>query len=356
MASTDSQTITLPNGRTLGYAEYGDPKGTPILYFHGFPESRIGAYPLHEMALRRNIRLLSIDRPSFGLSTPDPKRRIVDWPKDVEAFASQLSLSHYAVMGVSGGGPYALACAALLPNKTLTAVGVVAGAPLWDRGILTRGVPWYARLNYLLGNYFPLGLKVVTSALVGASHWALTTKYAEKKIDAWLESTAKAEAAKKEEEEEGKTNKGEEAENSPSEATPLLATTETEAAGEVPSSSPSSPDKPPAPPAERRQRLMRLLFEGFAQGTSGLVQETQLLSRDFGFRFEDITYEKVQLWHGTRDANAPVRNIRDIAARIPYRTLIEFDDTHFSLGKRFEAIFEDFVGEIRRKEGRVGGG
>ena len=100
MAPSDSQTLLLPDGRSIGYAEYGSSTGHPFLYFHGYPSSRLEAYALDHMALKRNIRLLALDRPGFGLSSPSPKRNITDYPSDVQAFASQLKLGRFMVLGV----------------------------------------------------------------------------------------------------------------------------------------------------------------------------------------------------------------------------------------------------------------
>ncbi|ELR02768.1 hypothetical protein GMDG_05712 [Pseudogymnoascus destructans 20631-21] len=82
-----NQTFTLPDGRQLGYTEYGDRNGTPLLYFHGYPSCRLGAYAIDDIARRQHTRLLALDRPGFGLSTPQPKRSIADWPADASAFA-----------------------------------------------------------------------------------------------------------------------------------------------------------------------------------------------------------------------------------------------------------------------------
>ncbi|OQE37547.1 hypothetical protein PENNAL_c0794G03227, partial [Penicillium nalgiovense] len=75
----------------------------------------------------RRIRVIAPERPGFGLSTVQPNRRIMDWPADVQALAHYLSLSRFAVMGGSGGGPYALACARMLPQDMMSAVGIFAG-------------------------------------------------------------------------------------------------------------------------------------------------------------------------------------------------------------------------------------
>ncbi|PMD31322.1 alpha/beta-hydrolase [Hyaloscypha variabilis F] len=297
MAQSDSQTLVLPNSRTLGYAEYGNPNGKPLLYFHGFPSSRLEAYALDSIAFRRDIRLLALDRPGFGLSTHDQRRHINDWPTNIQTFASKLGLSRFAVLGVSGGGPYALACARQLPSEMLSAVGVLAGAAVWDRGIWTKGVPWYARLTYLAANYWPSGLRIVSAALVGTLRWIMTMRFVEKKIDALLEAATKAKLAKEKER------------------------------GEL----------------QRREGLMGLFLGGFAQGTSGFVHEARLLTRDWGFRFEDITYDGIQVWHGSRDVNAPVERVRDMVERIPHCTLKEFDENHFGMGKHLEEVLDELI-------------
>jgi pimeloyl-ACP methyl ester carboxylesterase len=324
MGQSDSQTLVLPDSRTLGYAEYGNPNGKPLLYFHGFPSSRLEAYALDSIAFRRDIRLLALDRPGFGLSTHDQRRHINDWPTDVQTFASKLGLSRFAVLGVSGGGPYALACARQLPSEMLSAVGVLAGAAVWDRGIWTKGVPWYARLTYLAANYWPSGLRVVSAALVGTLRWIMTMRFVEKKIDAFLEAATKAKLAK--EKKEGERLQSEEA--------PLIAETNVENGVE---------QLPVRTTAQRRKGLMGLFFGGFAQGTSGFVHEARLLTRDWGFRFEDITYDGIQVWHGWRDVNAPVERVRDMVERIPHCTLKEFDENHFGIGKHLEEVLDELI-------------
>jgi pimeloyl-ACP methyl ester carboxylesterase len=112
-----AKTLLLPDGRQLGYAEFGDPRGRPVLYFHGFPGSRLEARLADAAARRQGVRLLAIDRPGYGLSDPLPKRSLLDWPRDVRLFADTLGLAQFGVLGVSGGGPFALACAAVLTDR-----------------------------------------------------------------------------------------------------------------------------------------------------------------------------------------------------------------------------------------------
>jgi pimeloyl-ACP methyl ester carboxylesterase len=124
--SEAGRSVTLSDGRRLAYAEYGDPRGVPMLYFHGHPGSRHEAALLAEAAAEARVRLIGIDRPGLGLSDYQPGRRLVAWPADVVGLADQLGLGRFAVVGFSGGGPYALACAAEIPDR-LTACGIVSG-------------------------------------------------------------------------------------------------------------------------------------------------------------------------------------------------------------------------------------
>ncbi len=102
--------LTLPDGRALCYAITGDPSGPPVFYFHGWPASRLEAALAGEVA----VRLIAVDRPGCGGSTPQPGRRLLDWPADVAALARSLGIDTFHVVGVSGGAPFAVACARAL--------------------------------------------------------------------------------------------------------------------------------------------------------------------------------------------------------------------------------------------------
>ncbi|WP_088345770.1 MULTISPECIES: alpha/beta hydrolase [Rhodomicrobium] len=117
--------VTLPDGRRMGYADYGDPRGLPILGFHGTPGSRLMFRLAHEPARELGIRLLAPERPGFGISSPQRGRTLASYALDIADFADTLGIAHFAVAGISGGGPYAAACAALLPER-VTALGLVS--------------------------------------------------------------------------------------------------------------------------------------------------------------------------------------------------------------------------------------
>lgn len=96
-----SHTFTLSDGRKLGYADYGDPNGKPILYQHGIPGSRIEATRYHDLGKELGLRIVSIDRPGYGWSTPFSEygaRSVKTWAEDVGALTEHLKLDEYAVM------------------------------------------------------------------------------------------------------------------------------------------------------------------------------------------------------------------------------------------------------------------
>ena len=120
-APTREGQVLLPDGRTLAYAEYGDPDGKPVLYFHGLPSSRLEGALAAFRARAMRLRLIAFDRPGFGRSGFQKGRTYGAWPADVSAAADSLGISRFSVLGTSGGGPHALACAALLPERVRSA-------------------------------------------------------------------------------------------------------------------------------------------------------------------------------------------------------------------------------------------
>ncbi|WP_342246631.1 alpha/beta fold hydrolase [Pseudomonas sp. OTU5201] len=118
--------LRLPDGRTLAYQLYGASEGRPLYYFHGFPGSRLQAALHHEQALAADVCLVAPDRPGFGWSDYQAGRSILGWAEDVAFMADTLGHRRFGVLGVSCGGPYALACAHRLGQR-LDYVGLLAG-------------------------------------------------------------------------------------------------------------------------------------------------------------------------------------------------------------------------------------
>lgn len=183
--ATSPERVTLPDGRQLGYAEAGDPDGEPLVLFHGFPSSRVFAAAFDEVAQNHGVRVLAPDRPGFGVSDPDPDRTLADWPDDVAALLDARGIDRAPVLGVSGGGPYALACAALLTDRVprvavacgvgpMGAVGFGARLPFLLGRYVAPGVAAYLRYEGLRARYSPeeyLADRAGAAADVDAAHW-----------------------------------------------------------------------------------------------------------------------------------------------------------------------------------------
>lgn len=122
-------TIELEDGRTVGFATFGSQSGTPVIWCHGGPGSRLDPIHRDAEAARAGLLLVGVDRPGYGLSTPLPGRTIADWVPDAVAVADELAVDQFVAIGESTGGAYALALGALAPDRLL---GVVACCSLTD--------------------------------------------------------------------------------------------------------------------------------------------------------------------------------------------------------------------------------
>jgi pimeloyl-ACP methyl ester carboxylesterase len=140
----DDHTLMLSSGRKLAYAEYGDPAGVPMFFFHGWPGSRLQGEFMQEVGQKLGLRIVSPDRPGIGLSEFQPGRRLLDWPAVIRELADQLGWENFHVLGVSGGGPYVLACAHALPERLLSASVVCGAPPLREVGM--QDLMWTYRL------------------------------------------------------------------------------------------------------------------------------------------------------------------------------------------------------------------
>jgi pimeloyl-ACP methyl ester carboxylesterase len=136
------QTIRLADGRTVGFADYGIPGATAVLWCHGGPGSRLEPAWLRREGTKAGLRIIGIDRPGYALSAPHPGRTIAGWGPDALAVADHLGIGQFAAVGISTGGAFALALAALAPERPL---GVVACCSMtdtrWPEGRATMSRP-----------------------------------------------------------------------------------------------------------------------------------------------------------------------------------------------------------------------
>lgn len=253
--------ILVPDGRRLSFDEHGDPCGKPLFLMHGTPGSRLFCHPDGFIARQLGLRLITVDRPGYGLSDPKPGRRLLDWPDDLAALADALGLRRFAVMGISGGGPFAAACAWKLPHRVTTAVLVSSPAPFDVPGI-TAGIK---RTNLML---FKLAARApwLVRLLLGAMTRSTTVD-----PDKALKQLASAFAAC-----------DLEVFREPGFLEAFLADS----------------------------------AEAFRSGPAGAALEMGLMGKPWGFRPEQIQVP-VQLWHGDLDENAPIAMGRYMAAAIP---------------------------------------
>ncbi|KAH8725023.1 alpha/beta hydrolase [Phaeosphaeriaceae sp. PMI808] len=265
--NSTSATMTLPDGRKLGYAQYGSPTGKAILYNHGFPGSRLEGAAHHKDALELGLRFISIDRPGFGWSSPRAGGKVIDWAKDVQCLAEHLELEEYAVMGTSGGGPPTLACAYGLPSTKLKAVAIVCGMGPPDIGM--RGAGWLHRLGWPHGiRYAPawMGRILWRSQAIGRIEL-----HEEKQLELMLRDSANA----------------------------------------------IESERDIFTDLDFMRLCLRACREAFAQGYAHMWADGVRSCMDFGFRVEDVRKDlKVHLWYGTIDTFVPIVHGRTIAERL----------------------------------------
>jgi len=271
LSKTDQQ-IKLKDGRSLGYAEYGAPEGKPTFYFHGFPSSRLD-WPIFDtdaVAARLNARIIAVDRPGTGLSDFKRGRKLLDWPNDVIELADALEIDCFAVLGTSGGGPYAAVCALKIPHR-LTATAIVCGmgpseAPGAKDGtamLLPGKSPWLRRLLLML---MARGMRNAPDRFLSRMNDSV-----------------------------------------------------------------SEPDKWLLARPEVKQMFVDSFREAFRSGTRGASWDGTVYACPWGFRLQDISME-VHLWHGELDAQVPTSVGRYVANAIPNcRARFLPDEGHLSL-------------------------
>jgi pimeloyl-ACP methyl ester carboxylesterase len=135
------QTIEMPGGRALAFAEWGRPDGFPVIYHHGTPSSRLEHWPDGASLAQLGVRLVTFDRPGYGRSEPLPGRTLLDVAADVERLADHLGLDRFALSGMSGGGPFVLATAYALADRVDRAAISCGLGPLDRPGALEGMTP-----------------------------------------------------------------------------------------------------------------------------------------------------------------------------------------------------------------------
>lgn len=145
--------LTLSDGRVLSYDEYGDANGVPVIFNHGLSDSRLIRNPDEAFTKSLGVRVIAADQPGVGASSPQKKRKMVDWGKDMEELADSLKLDRFAVAGHSGGSPHALAIAYRLPERVTKIVLASPVSPLDEPGMgklmINKDLKLIAKLHHL---------------------------------------------------------------------------------------------------------------------------------------------------------------------------------------------------------------
>jgi pimeloyl-ACP methyl ester carboxylesterase len=252
MSKTDQQ-LRLATGRLLAYDEHGATDGTPIFYFHGSPSTRLDF---------------------------QPRRRISDWPADVIALADHLALARFAVVGYSGGGPYAAVCALKIPER-LTHVGIVSGTGPFDEPGLS------AAIN-------PVNRRFIQLACTNPWLSRLTLRLMALMVQCWPRRFI------------------------------------TQAMVGFP-----APDQAVLARPDFQRAFIAVVQEGLRAGPRGAQLDTALMASPWDFRPEDIRVA-VHLWHGEVDANAPPAMGHYMAATIPHSQAFFYPgEGHLSLMAKY---------------------
>jgi pimeloyl-ACP methyl ester carboxylesterase len=275
----------LQDGRLLAYAETGPASGTPVLYLHGAigtPWRR--SADLDAVIAALGLRYLMVSRPGFGASDPRPGRTLMQYADDVEQLADALGLDRFAVVGVSTGAPYALACAYALPHRVprVAAVSSLSPFPVLDHGT----VPVRLRLALGLLARAPGACSTVGDAVV-----RLLERHPRLLLRAMMSG---------------------------------------------------------APPADRTllddraasDTAVRSFLDAAHRGVGEMIGDYLVCRRPWGFDPAQIATD-VHVWHGMRDQLVPVDHALALATAIPRsRLALDPDDGHFFFRRRVAEILE----------------
>jgi len=145
--NSEDKIIRLKDSRNLAYTEHGDANGKPVIFIHGNPGSRYMRHPDENIVETLGIRMITPDRPGYGLSDFQSGRKLLDFPDDIQQLVDALEIDRFYVLGVSAGGPYVAATAYILQDRVLRG-SIVSGAAPFDRGDPLEGVNEAYRLAY----------------------------------------------------------------------------------------------------------------------------------------------------------------------------------------------------------------
>jgi pimeloyl-ACP methyl ester carboxylesterase len=286
-----TETVKLENGGTVALSEYGDPRGVPIFFCHGWPSSRTMAELAHDAALELGLRIISPDRPGIRDSSLQTERRLVDWPPLLTALADHLEIDRFRILAISGGAPYAYASGWMMPER-VEKIAVVSGAPPLDE--------WKERDGLLPIHRRMLALRETRPALLKAL-FHVARPFVSMKMPIRLR--------------------------------PLLLKFLQPCDANV----------------LRESRAFEVCFESarkaWRSSAAGVMVDAEIYATPWGFPLEEVRVP-VALWHGTKDRTFAPRFAEHVAARLPACKLHLVEGAgHYSLPIRYiREVLADLIG------------
>ena len=284
ISKSEGRQLRLPDGRWMGYVLYGDPQGSSLLAIHGTPGARIMMQPAQPYALQNGICLIAPDRPGYGLSSACPNYSFAQWAADIEVLLAFLKIDKFRLFGVSGGGPFATALAALIPDRVL-GVALVSPVGLFDEQV-RKSWSWRHYLSFgLLPHY-----QFLTKLLVALTRFLLFS--------------------------------------GPSLFVKIFAV------------SLGAPDRLIISNPLYREPLLDAFREGLRGGGEGVFEDLRLFGSPWQLPLEKITMP-VLLWQGLEDRMVPAQAALKLARSLSAGQTVELPGQgHFWVFEHFEEVLE----------------
>ena len=296
MLPTREGFVTTPAGRRVAWTIAGARDGLPVVYLHGGIGTPIERSPqLDELITRLRIRHVTIARPGFGRSDPAARRAITDFPADLANVVDHLGLRRFVVVGVSSGGPYALASALAMPER-IAAIGVVSclspHQPPHECRAMTPHLRW--------------GLRTVVERPQFVERGA-------RRLIRFLERNQRT-------------------------------------AARLTMFGANRSDRTLLADAQVRDTAMGSFLQAAAGGVRGMIDDYGLCCSPWGFDVAEIESE-IHLWHGADDEFVPLEHARRLAQALPRcQVKIGTDDGHFFYRRRMADVLATLVEAARRSE------
>ena len=283
--------IAVGDDRQIGFAEFGDPQGRAIFWLHGTPGAR-RQIPMEARvyAEQRQIRLIGIDRPGIGSSTPYQYDTVFAFAEDLRTIADTLGVDKFEVIGLSGGGPYALACAAAMPDRVVAA-GVLGGvAPVRGADAIGGGVSTLVTVAAQVIEVAGAPIRLAASGLI-----RLIRPVAEPALYAYARISPEADRR-------------------------LLVRPEFKA------------------------MFLDDLLNGSRKQLAAPFADIVVFARDWGFRLDEVKVP-VRWWHGDRDHIVPFEHGQHVVSRLPDAELSHVPgESHLAGLGRAEEIMDTMIG------------